>query len=76
MSMFFPTNGFRWIVPKDFAPNKYSTNSSKGCGLKLDFEYPKELCQLHNDYPLVPSKIGVKGKILPNEQEYQISKLK
>ena len=32
--------------------NKY--NSSKGCVLEVDLEYPKELPELHNDYPLAP----------------------
>ena len=28
---FFPTSGFKWIDPKEFDLNKYSSNSSKGC---------------------------------------------
>ena len=56
MSKFLPTNGFKWIDPKKFGLNKYVTNSSKGCVLKVDLEYPKELGELHNDYPLAPDK--------------------
>ena len=26
----------------------------KGCVLEVDLEYPKELRELHNDYPLAP----------------------
>ena len=33
-----------------------SFNSSKGCSLEVDLEYSKELCELHNDYPLAPDK--------------------
>ena len=40
--------------------NKYASNSSKGCFLKVDLEYPKELQELHNDYPLPPDKIETK----------------
>ena len=40
--------------------NKYTSNSSKECALEDDLEYPKELRQLHNDYPLVPDKIEFK----------------
>ena len=29
----------------------------KGCVLEVDLEYPKELRELHNHYPLVPDKI-------------------
>ena len=27
---------------------------------KVYLEYPKELCELHNDYPLAPGKIEIK----------------
>ena len=41
MSKFLPTSGLKWIYPKEFDMNKYTSNSSKGCALKV--EYPKEL---------------------------------
>ena len=37
--------------------------------LKLIFEYPKELRELHTDYPLASDKIRIKRKIL---SEYQL----
>ena len=40
--------------------NKYTSNSSKGCILGVDLEYPKELHELQNDYPLAPDKIKIK----------------
>ena len=39
--------------------NKYTNNSSKICVLEVDIEYPKELKELHNDYPLVSEKRDV-----------------
>ena len=48
--------------------NKYTSNSSKGCVLEVDLEYPKELRELHNDYPLAPDKIEIKREILSNYQ--------
>ena len=42
MSKFVPTNGFKWIDPKELDMNKYSSNSSKGCALEADLAYPKE----------------------------------
>ena len=66
MSKFLPTSSFKWIVPKEFEFNKYTSNSSKGCGLKGDFEYPKELRELHNNYPLVPIKIEMKREMYSN----------
>ena len=52
----------KWIDTKEFHLNKYSSNNSKGCVLKVDLEYPKELRKLHNDYPLAPDKIEMKNK--------------
>ena len=49
--------------------NKYTSNSSKGCFLKADLEYPKELRQLHNFYPLAPDKIEIRREML---SEYQL----
>ena len=49
MSMFLPTSGFKWIDPKVFYLDKYTRNSSKGCVLEVDLEYPKELCEWHNE---------------------------
>ena len=36
-SKFVPTSCFKWIGPKEFDFNKYTSNSSKGC---VDLEYP------------------------------------
>ena len=43
ISKFLPTSEVKWIDPKEFDFNKYTRNSSKGCVLKVDLEYPKEL---------------------------------
>ena len=40
-------------------------NSSKGCFLEVVLEYPKELRELSNDYPLAPDKIETKREMLP-----------
>ena len=47
MFEFLPISEFKWIDPKDFYSNKYSSNNSKGCVLEVDLEYPKELRELH-----------------------------
>ena len=57
MFKFLPTSRFKWTDPKEFDLEKYTNNSSKGCVLEVDLEYPKELHKLHNDYPLAPWKI-------------------
>ena len=43
ISRFLPTSGFKWIDHKELDLNKYPSNSSKGCVLKVDLEYPKVL---------------------------------
>ena len=59
MSKFLPTSGFKQIDPKEFDLNKYAHNSSKGCVLEADLEYPKELYKLCNDYFLAPDKMEI-----------------
>ena len=69
MSKFFPTSGFKWIGPKEFDLHSYTSNSSKGCVLEVDLEYPKELRELLNGYSLAPDKIEIKREML---SEYQL----
>ena len=62
MSKFLPTSKLKWIDAKEFDLNKYTGNSSKGCVLEVNFEYPNKLWELHNDYPLAPEKKESKEK--------------
>ena len=68
MSEFLPIGESKWRDPKNVDFNKYSSNSWKGCVLAVDLEYPKELCEFHNAYPLAPDKIEIKKKLLSNYQ--------
>ena len=68
MSKFLPIGGFKWIDPKEFDLNKYTSKSSKGCVLEVDLEYPKELRELHIDYRLAQGKLEIKRSML---SEYQ-----
>ena len=63
MSKFLSTSRLKWIDSKEFFLNQYTSNSSKSCVLEVDLEYPKELHDLHNYYPLVPDKIEVKREM-------------
>ena len=67
-SEFFPTTELKWIGPKVFDLNKYTSNSSKGCVLEVDLEYLKELQELHNDYTLAPDTIEIKREVLSKYQ--------
>ena len=42
MSKFLPTSKLKWIDPKEFDLNKYTSSTSKGYVLKVDLEYPKQ----------------------------------
>ena len=68
MSKFLWTSKFKWINPKEFALNKYTSINSKGCVLEVDLEYLRELQELHNDFPLVSDKIEIEREKL---SEYQ-----
>ena len=41
-----------------------SENRSIGYFLEVDFEYPDELHDLHNDYSLAPEKLEISSEIL------------
>ena len=67
MSQFLPTGGFRWMTEKEI--NKvdlanYKEDSNKGLILEVDLEYPEELHDLHNDYPLGSEKVKVTENVL------------
>ena len=69
MSKFLGTSEFNWIDNEQFDLNKYTRDSSKGCVREIDLEYPNELQELHNDYPLALDKIEIRREIL---SEYQL----
>ena len=67
MSQYLPTDGFKWLSPKQIEKinlGKYTDDSKKGLILEVDFEYPQELHDLHNDYPLGPEKVKVAQDML------------
>ena len=67
MSQFLPTGNFKWLSQKQIEKTnlgKYTENSKKGLILEVDLEYPQELHNLHNDYPLGPEKIKVAKDML------------
>ena len=63
MSQYLPTGGFKWLDKVDNL-YKYTSTSKKGLILEVDLEYPKELHELHSDYPLAPEKIKVNEDML------------
>ena len=63
MSKPLPTHGFKWMKTSEL-----ETWELHSCILEVDSEYPKELHDLHNDYPLAPEQIEVNKveKLIPN----------
>ena len=69
MCQYLPTGGFTWFTEKNIQelngldPSdylfQYSETDEKGLIFEVDLEYPEELHDLHNDYPLAPEKIKV-----------------
>ena len=67
MSQYLPTGGFKWMTKKQINKlnlAKYKYDSNKGLILEVDLVYPKELHDLHNDYPCCPEKIKVTRDML------------
>ena len=63
MSKPLPTHGFKWMKVDEL-----ETWEQLSCILEVDLEYPKNLHDLHNDYPLAPEQIVVNkiSKLIPN----------
>ena len=69
MSQHLPTGKFKWLTQKQIDETnlaKYDEKSKKGLILEVDLEYPKELHNLHNDYPLASEKVKVSRDMLSN----------
>ena len=60
MSQPLPYGNFKWVEANSVIPKR------KGIGhiYEVDLEYPKELHDLHNDYPCAPEKIKVSDDML------------
>ena len=55
-------NNLKWVKNIDKIEQKLmriKNNSSTGYVLEVDLEYPQELHDIHNDYPLAPEKINI-----------------
>ena len=69
MSQYLPYDNLEWMGEKEINEIDFdlvSANSEIGYMLEVDLEYPKELHDLRNDYPLAPEKIKVSEDMLSN----------
>ena len=71
MSGLLPTHEFTWMSDSELNDWRHITErEGVGCILEVDLEYPEELHNLHNDYPLAPESMKPAGsdvaKLIPN----------
>ena len=71
MSEQLPSGNFKWIenkVDEAFIMSYESENNKKGYVIEVDLEYPHDLHDAHNDYPLAPEHLVINNmkKLAPN----------
>ena len=62
MSQYLPYANFKWVKDINKTEQKLmqiKKDTSTGYILEVDLEYPRELHDIHNDYPLAPEKINI-----------------
>ena len=65
MSEYLPYGRFKWLKNVDgFDVMSISDKSTIGYFLEVDLEYPDDLHEMDNDYPLAPEKLAVSSNIL------------
>ena len=62
MSQPLPVGDFAWMRREELQNwEKLVLEEGKGCILEVDLEYPRELHDLHNDFPLAPEILEFEG---------------
>ena len=67
MRIYLPYGGFKWLSQKEidnFDVNSISENIPIGYISEADLEYPNELRELQNDYPLAPEQLEISNDML------------
>ena len=60
MSRYLPYGGFKWLKSVgSFDVNSINEKNLVGYITEVDLEYPEELHELHNAYPLAPEKLAI-----------------
>jgi hypothetical protein len=62
-----PCSNFRWMTRAEIDVMDWSQVNPEGCTgyvLEVDLEYPQELHDSHNDYPLAPERLQVNDSML------------
>jgi hypothetical protein len=79
MSQPLPNGEFKWVEdPDNINIDDYLDDEGRGMVLEVDMEYPEELHDLHNGYPLAPESKEIKSEMLSDyareiSEKYNIS---
>ena len=63
--------GFRWMEEAEFSKIDWQVQTPEqatGFYLECDLEYPKEIHDAHNDYPLAPERLVIRQEALSDQQ--------
>jgi len=76
MSQYLPTHGFKWVKLETVSPEYWSNFvleqeecQDTGYFFEVDLEYPKELHDTHDQYPLAPEHIEIQESMLSDYQK-------
>ena len=67
MSQPLPTREFDWLTDQEIADldvTDVADDNEQGYILEVDLQYPSELHDFHNDYPLAPEKMKISSEML------------
>ncbi|GBN81416.1 hypothetical protein AVEN_17847-1 [Araneus ventricosus] len=67
MSQPLPVNNFEWLSPEEISLQQICQipdDATTGYILEVDMEYPPELHDLHNNYPLAPERMSLTPNML------------
>ena len=71
MSLPMPSGGFKWLNEEDIKNITWTdqtVDQSVGYIIECDLDYPEELHDLHNDYPLAPERLTISAENLSEKQ--------
>ncbi len=71
MSQTLPHHSFKWLIEAQWQQIDWTTltaDRATGYFVECDLDYPPELHQLHNDYPLAPERLEITAEMLSTPQ--------
>ena len=75
MSQYLPTGGFEWVDLQTECPEYWTQfiqgqqdEQEEGYMVEVDLEYPKELHDNHDTFPLAPEHLDIKKEMLSSYQ--------